>query len=514
VAELSRHDYDVVVVGGGHNGLACAAYLAAAGRSVAVLERSAVLGGAVRSARIFAGYDANVSQFAYLVSLLPPLVVEELGLDVELRRRDVSSYTPVGDGGVLVDAADRAATRRSLGADADGWEELYAMTSRVAERVFPTLTEPLRDRDAFRRHVGDDGAWRDLFERPIGELVARQLGDDVVRGIVLTDALIGTFADVHAPDLLANRCFLYHVIGGGGGHWDVPVGGMGTVTAQLAAAAERAGATLVTGAEVTAIASDGRRATVTLAGGRTVSAREVVANPAPVVLERLLGTPPSGPAPEGAQVKINMLLSRLPRLRDRDIPPERAFAGTFHVNETATQLDRAYRQAAAGELPEVVPCELYCHSLTDPSILGTDLRAAGAHTLTLFALHTPARLFRADPAEALERAKHRILRSLDSVLAEPIEDCLLDPECIEVVGPLELEAELGMPGGHIFHRDLSWPFAESPAEVGRWGVETDVANVFVCGAGARRGGGVSAVPGRSAAMAILDPARTEQTSAR
>ncbi len=89
------------------------------------------------------------------------------------------------------------------------------------------------------------------------------------------------------------------------------------------------------------------------------------------------------------------------------------------------------------------------------------------------------------------------------MLAEPIEECLLDPDCIEVMGPLEIEAELGMPGGHIFHGDLQWPFAESAAEEGRWGVETEHANVFVCGAGARRGGGVSAIPGRNAAMAAL-----------
>jgi phytoene dehydrogenase-like protein len=198
-----------------------------------------------------------------------------------------------------------------------------------------------------------------------------------------------------------------------------------------------------------------------------------------------------------------MLLSRLPGLRDADVDPARAFAGTFHVNEGYQQLEAAYRQAAAGALPDVVPCEIYCHSLTDPTILGPDLRAAGAHTLTLFALHTPARLFRDDPKGALERATAAILRSLDSVLAEPIEDCLLGADCIEAMGPLEIEADLGMPGGHIFHRDLSWPFAETPADVGRWGVETRHPNVFVCGAGARRGGGVSAIPGRNAAMAAL-----------
>ncbi|MET0579784.1 MAG: NAD(P)/FAD-dependent oxidoreductase [Ilumatobacteraceae bacterium] len=495
--------YDAVVIGGGHNGLACAAYLAGAGRSVLVLERTASLGGAARSEQVFPGRPAQLSKYSYLVSLLPQQVIDELGLDVPLRRRSISSYTPAGASGILVDATDVDGTRRALGADAVAWDELYAMTAAVAERVFPTFTEPLLSRDAFRSRVGDDEAWKDLFERPIGEMLERRFGDDTVRGIVFTDALIGTFTHAHAADLLANRCFLYHVVGRGTGHWDVPIGGMGTVSAALAGAAADRGAELITGAEVTGLTTDGERAVVTTADGRTITTRQVFANVAPAVLDRLLGAPADGPGPEGAQVKINMLLSRLPRLKDRSVRPEDAFAGTFHVNEGYGQLEAAYRQAAAGVLPDVAPCEIYCHSLTDPTILAPDLRAAGVQTLTLFGLHMPARLFRADPDEALAAATASILRSLDGVLDEPIADCLLDPSCIEVMGPLEIEANLGMPGGNIFHRDLQWPFAESAADEGRWGVETDHANVFVCGAGARRGGGVSAIPGRNAAMAAL-----------
>ena len=186
---------------------------------------------------------------------------------------------------------------------------------------------------------------------------------------------------------------------------------------------------------------------------------------------------------------------------------ERAFAGTFHVNESASQLRRAYEQANAGNVPELVPCEAYCHSLSDPSILGPELNAAGAHTLTVFALHMPARLFAADPEAVREAALAGTLASLDSVLAEPIADCLMhEPDgrpCIEALSPADLESELRMPGGHIFHRDLSWPFAEHEEEVGLWGVETDEPRIMLCGAGARRGGGVSAIPGRNAAMAVL-----------
>ncbi len=492
---------DAVVVGGGHNGLACAAYLAEAGRSVLVLERDEVVGGAARSERLFDGYDARLSSYSYLVSLLPELIVDELALDVRLERRRYASYTPTEHGGILLDHCDPAGNRTQLGVDAAAWDELGALTASVAARVFPTLTEPLLDVDAFRRRLDDHTAWRELFERPLGEALERRFAGDAVRGTILTDGLIGTFA--HAHEQAANRCFLYHVIGRGTGHWDVPVGGMGTVSGALAAAARRRGAELRTGVEVRSIETDGRRATVQSSDGRSVRARQVFANVAPTVLSRMLGQGPPGRPPEGAQVKVNLLLGRLPRLRDTDVDPEQAFGGTVHVNEGYAQLEQAYRQAAAGAIPDVVPCEVYCHSLTDPSILGADLQAAGAQTMTAFALHLPTRLFRDDPVGRLEQAGAAVLASLDSVLAEPIRDCLLAPECIEVVGPLEVEARLGMPGGNIFHRPLQWPFAEDPSDVGRWGVETPHANVFVCGAGARRGGGVSAIPGRNAAMAAL-----------
>jgi phytoene dehydrogenase-like protein len=517
---VTRTGYDAVIVGGGHNGLTAAAYLARAGRSVLVLERAAHLGGATGSLRVFRGVDANLSRYSYLVSLMPRAIRDELGLSLDLRRRRVASYTPLPgapERGLLVDTGNDDATLRSfaaIGAEADhrSWLSFGARTHALAQAVFPSVTGPLPTSARARAAIGEQW-WADLHA-PLGELVERTFGSDLVRGVVLTDALIGTFADAHDATLIQNRCFLYHVIGGGTGDWDVPVGGMGAVVEALTDAARAGGAELVTRATVRAVLPGPKGAEVVWTDDEgvehSVTGGHVLVNAAPRVLATLLGDQPPAEGPEGSQLKVNMVLSRLPRLRDGGLDPKVAFAGTFHINESYEQLATAHAQAAAGLLPKLPPAETYCHTLTDPSILGAGLRASGHHTLTLFGLHMPARLFREDPEGAREAALAATIRSLDSVLAEPIEDCLaLDADglpCLEARSPVDLEDDIALPGGHIFHRDLQWPWLEddahTPAE--RWGVATANDRVLLCGAGARRGGGVSGIPGRSAAMALLE----------
>ncbi|KPI20325.1 hypothetical protein OK074_1154 [Actinobacteria bacterium OK074] len=509
--------YDTVIVGGGHNGLVAAAYLARAGRSVLVLERLGTTGGAAVSTRPFAGVDARLSRYSYLVSLLPAKIVRDLGLDFRVRARTVSSYTPCERAGrptgLLVGGGERRtreAFERLTGSprEYEAWQRFYGMTGRLARQVFPTLTEPLPTREALRRRIDDEDAWRTLFEEPVGAAIEERFADDLVRGVVLTDALIGTFADAHDPSLAQNRCFLYHVIGGGTGAWDVPVGGMGALTDALAEAARTAGAVLATGHEAIRIESDGRSAEVayrTADGEGVAAARHVLVNASPQELARLTGETPPTPA-EGAQLKVNMLLTRLPRLRDTAVDPREAFAGTFHIAEGYGQLAAAHAQAASGALPEAPPSEIYCHSLTDPSILGPELADSGHHTLTLFGLHTPARLFERDNDAVREELLKSTLAQLDAHLAEPLADCLATDAdgrpCIEAKTPLDLERDLRLPGGNIFHRELAWPYAQEGT--GRWGVETRQPNVLLCGAGAVRGGGVSGVPGHNAAMAVLE----------
>ncbi len=513
----SQHQkYDAIIVGGGHNGLVAAGYLAKAGKAVLLLEAHAELGGATTSVKPFPEYEARLSRYAYLVSLLPDKIVADLGINFTTLGRAVASYTPYHrdcrDDGLLVSTEWNEPTEngfhRLTGSNREGkaWREFYDEISVLAKRFAPSMLQPLKSAAELKAEMGLPAVWRNLMEIPIGEVIRNRFSDDLVQGVVLTDALIGTFAS--GSDLQANRCFLYHLIGNGTGQWRVPQGGMGALVSELERVARLRGVEIKLQSKVTSLESGPTGICVGTESGDTYAAQDLIFAAAPQWLARLRGrTPPK--SLEGSQLKINLLLSRLPRLKS-GIDPRLAFAGTFHVNESYSQLESAYTHARGGELPPTLPLEMYCHTLTDPTILSPDLNAKGFHTLTLFGLHTPAKLFDADPEGSKALAKDRAIASLNQYLLDPIESVLAPCRdgslAIEVKTPLDLENDISLPRGNIFHSDLEFPFLgddEEGAGQQRWGVETDDAHIYLAGAGARRGGGVSGIPGHNAAMAIL-----------
>ena len=498
--------YDVAIIGGGHNGLVAATYLAKAGKSVVILEANSEVGGATTSVRAFPEYDAMLSRYSYLISLLPDQIVSDLGLDFECISRTVSSYTPYSrngkDSGLYVARQWDKETEDSFneldpsGAEWAAWQDFYNEIAEFAVKIAPSMLQPLKSRSELKAEINMPEVWDYLMERPIGEVIQARFKDDLVRGVILTDALIGTFSS--AFEMQANICFLYHLIGNGTGEWKVPRGGMGALVKELVRVATAAGVEIKVNSRVKSLKMDADNATLTLEDATSITSSFVLSNAAPQVLARLRGkTPPA--SLEGSQMKINILLKSLPDLKS-GIDPRLAFAGTFHAQESFAECESTYLQAKGGAVPEKLPIEMYCHTLTDPSILSAELQAQGYQTLTLFGLHTPAALFDADNEGAKAAALKAALASLNQYLVEPIENVIA---ALEVKSPLDIEGDVGLPRGNIFHKDLSFPFREDDQQT-RWGVETDDPRIFICGAGAIRGGGVSGIPGHNAAMAVLE----------
>ena len=504
---------EVVIVGGGHNGLVAACYLAKAGKKVLVLEANKQVGGASTSEYVFAGLEAKLSRYSYLVSLLPNQIITDLGLNFKTISRKVSSYTPYQnkdkDSGLLVNRVWDQSNKASFfnltksNNESEAWLKFYEQVSKLAKVIAPTLLKPLPTRSELKKQLNDDQIWKILIEQSLGKTLDEYFDNDLVKGVVLTDGLIGTFTSAY--EMQTNICFLYHLIGNGTGEWKVPQGGMGALVSELENKAISLGVEIKVNSKVKSVDAQLNQVFIELESGQKYEAKYLLSNVAPQVLAKLQGEvlPESL---EGSQIKINMLLKSLPRFKS-GVSASDAFVGTLHINEGFTQLERAYQQAKAGSLPDELPLEMYCHSLTDNSILSSELNQQGYHTLTIFALHTPAKLFDIDHEKVKEIAKQRALAALNQYLVEPIEEHLATDKngqlCIEVKSPIDLENEINLPRGNIFHKDLSMPFKEDDSAL-KWGVETNHPRVFLCGAGAIRGGGVSGIPGHNAAMAILE----------
>src|SRR6266446_392816 len=330
--------YDVVILGAGHNGLVAATYLGRAGLSVLLLEKNDYIGGATTSQKVFPDYDAWLSRYSYLVSLFPEKIIRDLGLNLELRRRATASFTPyLKDGrhdGLLLSNVDEERNRRSIadltGSDTEHeqMKKFYGLSRVFAEHVWDSMLEPLVAKDELRRRFDVDDvsreAWRSLAEEPLGLAIERYLQNDLIRGLVFTDAKIGVFTYPHDSSLLQNRCFLYHLIGNKTGEWKVPVGGMGAVSSELERAARKAGAELLTNVDVHRLNVTGKTRSVEFrvdGKGDAVEARFLLVNFGRNVLAKFTGRffQPDR-TDEGSVFKINMLLRRLPGLKAKRCP--------------------------------------------------------------------------------------------------------------------------------------------------------------------------------------------------
>jgi phytoene dehydrogenase-like protein len=452
-------------------------------------------------------------------------------LRIETRRRSIAAFAPVKTDdqphALLISNDDPRLTEQSFyqltGSDSEyrGWHRFNHLSEILAQKLWPTLLQPLQSRTQMQAQLtspDEREAWDAFIEQPLGLAIEQHMQDDLVRGLTFTNAKIGILNHPHDRSLRQNRTYLMHAIGQGTGDWRVVVGGMGHVSRELTRVAQAAGAELLTASPVIRIEPGSARHAVTFIHAdreHTVDAAMVLSNVAPTVLAKLL--PESllpTPEVEGAAFKINMLFQRLPRLKAHGYTAHQAFSGTFHMDERYTAMQGSYEMASHGFMPDTPPGEMYCQTMTDDSILSPELRAAGYHTVTLFGLDMPARLFRDNPEKSRQQALRRYIKGINQYLAEPLEDCLaVDADgqpCIEAKSAVDLEKDLGLPAGHIFHQDLSWPFTDDPAQVGRWGVETRLSNMFLCGSGALRGGCVSGIPGHHAAMHVLESLRKRQ----
>ncbi len=503
VAELAARDWDAVVVGGGHNGLVAAAYLARAGRSVLVLERREQLGGACTIERPFADERYLVSPCAYVVGLLDELVVSEL----DLRRHGyrVSACDPhlwagFADGSSYVDFADPSATADYLrgqgfsDADVAGLDAYYGLIARArtalrgGERDSWVGSSP--SRDELERMLGGDPELVGLvFEDSVADLLRRHVADERLHQALWGQGVIGTDAGPETPGTGGVK--LMHSQGtldGVGGAWGFVHGGMGTVSFAIADAAGEAGATLASGVPVGAILpGEG----VELESGELVRARAVICNADPKRLRGLL--PAASTPPELASrlddwqtsspvAKLNAGLLRMPTFTAaaESFRPERAMVG---VSVPMDEGQRAWEGAHAGEI-RIGFCELYFHTAYDASVA-----PEGRQTMSVFAQYVPP-----GSAGSPELAD-AILEAVETA-APDIRDCV---EFVEALGPADIEQRIGLTGGHIFQGSA---LPEQMWER-RFDHRTPIAGLYMCGAATHPGGSVIGLNGRNAAMAAI-----------
>jgi len=536
---MAQARYDCVIIGGGHNGLVAAAYLAKAGKSVCVLERRHVLGGAATTEELWPGF--KISTAAYVISLFLPSIIQELRLaeyGFKVLPRNPSSFTPLPDGRSLLLGPDRANNQREIAkfseADALAYPRYEAMLERVASVIEPALSQtapdPLPLPKSWRK-IGVAKRLRDgrqmwtllnavkelgadlpeaieLLAGPARPLLERWFEAEPLRATLATDAVIGSFTSIAAPG--SAYVLLHHVMGEAGGArgvWGYVQGGMGGLAEALAGACRDLGVVIRRESPVASITTRRGAATgVVLEDGTEITARAVASSiDAHQTFERLLGTEH---LPEeyaravaridysSASLKINLALAELPDFRclpGTNVQPHHR--GTIHISPTMDYIERAYDDAKYGQ-----PSSNPILEITIPSSVDDTVAPEGKHVMNIFVQYAPYKLREGDWDAIKESFADRCLEVL-AEYAPNLPGAVLHRQ---VISPKDLERTFGLTGGNIFQGAMSLHQLFAMRPVPGWADHrTPVAGLYLCGAATHPGGGVMGACGRNAAREIL-----------
>ncbi len=512
IKELAARPWDVIVVGAGHNGLACAAYLARAGKRVLVLESRERIGGACTIEEPFPG--VRMSPCAYLAGLLHPLVIEEL----DLAKRGFA-WTPAVNG-LFVPFLDGSSVqlwdddekceeevRRFAPADVKGWKAMNAALARLRDKLRPDGEPDMwigkaPTREEIDERLGEDPEARALlFDWSMAEFVEHYLSDERLQTAYLGQGVIGTNASPFDPGTASIR--FHHSsgrLGGMPGMWGYVKGGMGMVSFYLCDAARDAGALIAAGVPVARILPDEG---VELESGERIAAKIVVSNADPLVTARLLGeaADPAWKAQvdsvpiRGCTVKLNVVLTELPNFTARPGTDQPHHYGQINAPLTKAEWKSGFAAAREGGVAESLWCELYFQSAHDPTVV-----PAGQHTMSIFAQYVPyefnQQTWPGDWNTHRETVKQRVLASLGRFCSN-IPKAVIDAQ---VLGPPDIETKVGLTGGHIFQGECLPQYMWSK----RLSSRTPMPGVYLCGACTHPGGSVIAINGRNAAMAVIE----------
>jgi phytoene dehydrogenase-like protein len=521
--------YDAIVIGGGHNGLTTAAYLARAGRRVVVLERRHVLGGAAVTEEVFPGF--HFSECSYVVSLLRPDVIRDLGLaqqGLEILPLD-GTFTPMPSGDYLWRVNDHGRTRREIArhslVDAEAYDEYGRAMVEMARFVKPILeltpADPmsLRPRDlrqlAFlgRRFLqlapGDRYNLVQLMTMSAVDFLDQWFETDVLKATMAASGIIGTFLGVRSPGTA--YVLLHHYMGeidGAFRSWGFARGGTGAISNAIGAAARAAGAEIRTGAAVDhVLVEQGRAAGVVLENGDELRGTMVASSADPA--RTFLGLVGARHLPDefveglsqyryrGSSGKVNLALDALPDFTCLPGPGPH-LRGAVSISPGIDYMERAYDQAKYGQYSSRPYIDMVIPTLTDPSVA-----PAGKHILSCFVQYAPYHLRGTTWDDERERFGDTVIDTI-AEYAPNIRDIILHRQ---VLTPLDLEREFGLTEGNIFQGELSLEQLFFLRPVAGWAkYRTPIRNLYLCGSGAHPGGGIMAAPGRNAAAAMLEDA--------